>query len=114
MNQQIIFPDHIKNICFRITRDADLYIDEEDAQDLVVEVERQLKKRQRGQAVRLEFEVGTSRFMRRFMTQEMNLEKEDMYQIDGPLDMTVFFGFCGIKGYNHLRYPEAHPHSPAL
>lgn len=35
-----------------------------------------------------------------------------MYQIDGPLDMTVFFGFCGIKGYNHLRYPEAHPHSP--
>lgn len=78
----------------------------------MVEVERQLKKRQRGQAVRLEFEVGTSRFMRRFMTQEMNLEKEDMYQIDGPLDMTVFFGFCGIKGYDHLRYPEAHPHSP--
>ena len=26
--------------------------------------------------------------------------------------MTVFFGFCGIKGYDHLRYPEAHPHSP--
>lgn len=104
--------DLLEARAFRITRDADLYIDEEDAQDLVVEVERQLKKRQRGQAVRLEFEVGTSRFMRRFMTQEMNLEKEDMYQIDGPLDMTVFFGFCGIKGYNHLRYPEAHPHSP--
>lgn len=35
--------------------------------------------------------------MRRFMTSEMNLEKEDMYEIDGPLDMTVFFSFCGIK-----------------
>ena len=97
---------------FRLTRDADLYIDEEDAQDLVVEVERQLKKRQRGEAVRIEFEKGTSRFMRRFMTSEMNLEKEDMYEIDGPLDMTVFFSFCGIKGYDHLRYPEAHPHHP--
>lgn len=32
--------------------------------------------------------------MRRFMTQEMNLEKEDMYQIDGPLDMTVFLDFA--------------------
>ena len=97
---------------FRLTRDADLYIDEEDAQDLVVEVERQLKKRQRGETVRIEFEKGTSRFMRRFMTSEMNLEKEDMYEIDGPLDMTVFFSFCGIKGYDHLRYPEAHPHHP--
>lgn len=97
---------------FRIIRDADLYIDEEDAQDLVVEVEKQLKKRQRGQAVRIEFEKGTSRFMRRFMTQEMNLEPEDMYEIDGPLDMTMYFGFCGIKGYDRLRYREAHPHRP--
>lgn len=97
---------------FRITRDADLYIDEEDAQDLLVEVERQLKKRQRGAAVRIEFEMGTSRFMRRFMTQEMNLAKEDMYEIDGPIDMTVFFGFCGMKGYDYFRYKEAHPHTP--
>lgn len=104
--------DLLEARAFRITRDADLYIDEEDAQDLLVEVERQLKKRQRGAAVRIEFEMGTSRFMRRFMTQEMNLAKEDMYEIDGPIDMTVFFGFCGMKGYDHLRYKEAHPHTP--
>ena len=97
---------------FRITRDADLNLDEEDAQDLVVEVEKQLKKRQRGEAVRLEYERGTSRFMRRFMTSEMNLGSEDMYEIDGPLDVTAFFSFCGIKGYDNLRYPEAHPHRP--
>ena len=46
------------------------------------------------------------------MTQEMNLAKEDMYEIDGPIDMTVFFGFCGMKGYDYLRYKEAHPHTP--
>lgn len=97
---------------FRLTRDADLYIDEEDARDLVVEVERQLKKRQRGQSVRLELEQGTSRFMQRFMTQGMNLRKEDMYEIDGPLDLTAFFGFYDIPGYDYLRYPEAHPHTP--
>ena len=104
--------DLLEARAFRITRDADLYIDEEDAQDLLVEVERQLKKRQRGAAVRIEFEMGTSRFMRRFMTQEMNLAKEDMYEIDGPIDMTVFFGFCGMKGDDYLRYKEAHPHTP--
>ena len=75
-------------------------------------MEKQLKKRQRGEAVRLEYERGTSRFMRRFMTSEMNLGSEDMYEIDGPLDVTAFFSFCGIKGYDNLRYPEAHPHRP--
>lgn len=97
---------------FRLTRDADLDIDEEDIKDLVVEVERQLRKRQKGEAVRLEFEAGTSRFMQRFMVQSTNLEKGDLYEIDGPIDPTMYFGFCGIKGYDRLRYPEAHPRRP--
>lgn len=97
---------------FRITRDADLYIDEEDAKDLVVEVERQLKKRQKGEAVRVEFERGTSRFMQRFITQSLNLVKNDLYEIDGPIDTTMYFRFCGIPGYDKLRYPEAHPYTP--
>lgn len=97
---------------FRLTRDADLDIDEEDIKDLVVEVERQLRKRQKGEAVRLEFEAGTSRFMQRFMVQSTNLEKGDLYEIDGPIDLTMYFGFCGIKGYDRLRYPKAHPRRP--
>ena len=98
--------------CFRITRDADLNIDEEDARDLVIEVERQLKKRQRGQAVRLEYQSGTSRFMRRFMSQETKLRDEDMYEINGPIDITMFFDFYNIKGYDKLRYTQAYPHTP--
>lgn len=104
--------DLLEARAFRITRDADLYIDEEDAKDLVVEVERQLRKRQKGEAVRLEFEAGTSRFTQRFMTQATSLEKADLYEIDGPIDLTMYFSFCGIKGYDRLRYPEAHPHRP--
>lgn len=104
--------DLLEAHAFRITRDADLYIDEEDAKDLVVEVERQLKKRQKGEAVRVEFERGTSRFMQRFITQSLNLVKNDLYEIDGPIDTTMYFRFCGIPGYERLRYPEAHPYTP--
>ena len=104
--------DLLEAHAFRITRDADLYIDEEDAKDLVVEVERQLKKRQKGEAVRVEFERGTRRFMQRFITQSLNLVKNDLYEIDGPIDTTMYFRFCGIPGYDKLRYPEAHPYTP--
>ena len=104
--------DLLEAHAFRITRDADLYIDEEDAKDLVVEVERQLKKRQKGEAVRVEFERGTSLFMQRFITQSLNLVKNDLYEIDGPIDTTMYFRFCGIPGYDKLRYPEAHPYTP--
>ena len=104
--------DMLESGCFRITRDADLNIDEEDARDLVIEVERQLKKRQRGQAVRLEYQSGTSRFMRRFMSQETKLRDEDMYEINGPIDITMFFDFYNIKGYDKLRYTQAYPHTP--
>ncbi len=104
--------DLLEAHAFRITRDADLYIDEEDAKDLLVEVERQLKKRQKGEAVRVEFERGTSRFMQRFITQSLNLVKNDLYEIDGPIDTTMYFRFCGIPGYDKLRYPEAHPYTP--
>ena len=104
--------DLLEAHAFRITRDADLYIDEEDAKNLVVEVERQLKKRQKGEAVRVEFERGTSRFMQRFITQSLNLVKNDLYEIDGPIDTTMYFRFCGIPGYDRLRYPEAHPYTP--
>ena len=104
--------DLLEAHAFRITRDADLYIDEEDAKDLVVEVERQLKKRQKGEAVRVEFERGTSRFMQRFITQSLDLVKNDLYEIDGPIDTTMYFRFCGIPGYDKLRYPEAHPYTP--
>ncbi len=97
---------------FRITRDADLELDEEDARSLVAEVERQLKKRKKGDAVRLEYAAGASRFLLRFMASLTNLEKEDLYAIDGPIDLTVYFAFCGLKGYDRLRYPEAHPHLP--
>lgn len=93
---------------FRITRDADLTIDE-DAEDLLVEVEKSLKKRRKGAAVRLELASSASRTIKNFLKEELVLDDKDIYSITGPLDCKVFFSFTGIEGYDQLRYPPFSP-----
>lgn len=100
--------DILEAVPFRITRDADLDIDDE-AEDLLVEVEKSLKKRRKGAAVRLELAQSASRMVREFLRGELQLEDKDLYMIPGPLDCKVFFSFTGIEGYDHLRYPAASP-----
>lgn len=93
---------------FRVTRDADLDIDD-DAEDLLAEVVKSLKKRKKGAAVRLELHEAASRMVRSLLMTELQLEEKDVYTIPGPLDLKVFFSFTGIKGYDYLRYPPAFP-----
>ena len=93
---------------FRVTRDADLRIDD-DAEDLLVEVEQSLKKRRKGAAVRLELDARASRTVKEFLRSELQLEDKDIYLIDGPLDCKVFFSFTGIEGYDQLRYAPFTP-----
>lgn len=100
--------DILETVPFRITRDADLDIDD-DAEDLLVEVEKSLKKRRKGAAVRLELGESSSRMIREFLRTELQLEEKDIYMIPGPLDCKVFFTFTGIDGYDHLRYAPAFP-----
>lgn len=93
---------------FRVTRDADLDIDD-DAEDLLAEVVKSLKKREKGAAVRLELAVSASRMVKTLLMTELALEERDVYMIPGPLDCKVFFSFTGIEGYDHLRYAPAFP-----
>lgn len=93
---------------FRVTRDADLDIDD-DAEDLLAEVVKSLKKRKKGAAVRLELAVSASRMVKTLLMTELVLEERDVYMIPGPLDCKVFFSFTGIEGYDHLRYAPAFP-----
>ena len=97
---------------FRVTRDADLDIDD-DAEDLLVEVEKSLKKRRKGAAVRLELAATASDQIRTFLRDELQLEDRDIYLITGPLDCKVFFSFVGIEGYDDLRYPPVTPQPSA-
>lgn len=100
--------DILEAVPFRVTRDADLDIDE-DVEDLLAEVEKSLKKRKKGAAVRLEISQSASRLIKEFLRKELQLEERDMYMIPGPLDCQVFFSFLSIESDETLRYVPFRP-----
>lgn len=88
---------------FRIMRNADLTIEEEEAEDLLQEIEKQLKKRQWGQVIRLEVEEGIDRRLLKLLKEELDIEKEDIYSISGPLDLTFLMKMYGLDGFDDLK-----------
>lgn len=88
---------------FRIMRNADLTIEEEEAEDLLQEIEKQLKKRQWGQVIRLEVEEGIDRRLLKLLKEELDIEKEDIYSISGPLDLTFLMKMYGLEGFDDLK-----------
>jgi len=73
---------------FRITRDADIEIEEDEANDLLKTVERQLRQRRFGFAVRLEVSSGTTPATVELLRKALDLEEQDVYTIDGPLNIS--------------------------
>ncbi len=94
---------------FRIMRNADLTIEEDEAADLLKEVEKQLKKRQWGQAIRLEAEAGIDKRLLKMIVKELSVEPEEIYTIDGPLDLTFLMKMYGMPGFEHLKAPAFEP-----
>ena len=88
---------------FRIMRNADLTIEEEEAEDLLQEIEKQLKKRQWGQVIRLEVEEGIDSRLLKLVREELSISKEDIYAINGPLDLTFLMKMYGLDGFDHLK-----------
>lgn len=94
---------------FRIMRNADLSIDEDEAEDLLKEIEKQLKKRQWGQVIRLEIEAGMDEKLLKILEEELMVQEEDVYAIKGPLDLTVLMKLYGLEGYEELKTPKYTP-----
>lgn len=91
---------------FRIMRNADFSIEEEEAEDLLKEIEKQLKKRQWGQAIRLEVEEGIDTRLLEIIKKELMIEECDIYNIPGPLDLTFLMKMYGISGFEqHKNVP---------
>ena len=87
---------------FRVTRNADLTIHEEGARDLLREIEKELKKRKSGAAVRLEIQEGKmSEKVLAFLLDVLELKQKDVYSFNGPLDLTFLFKFYSIVGAEH-------------
>ena len=94
---------------FRIMRNADLSIEEDEAEDLLKEIEKQLKKRQWGQVIRLEVESGMDEKLLKILEEELMVQEEDIYAIKGPLDLTVLMKLYGLEGYDGLKTPKYMP-----
>ena len=94
---------------YRIMRNADLSIDEEYAADLLKEIEKQLKKRQWGQAIRLEVQGNIDKQLLKRLKSELNITDSDIYRIDGPLDLTFLMKLYGSFDYAKLKTPKYMP-----
>ena len=88
---------------FRIMRNADLTIEEDEAEDLLKEIEKQLKKRQWGQAIRLEVENGIDKRLLKIIRDDLEIEGDDIFHIEGPLDLTFLMKMYGLEGFGHLK-----------
>ena len=102
---------------FRITRSADMDIDEDEAEDLLKEIEKSLKQRRHGDAIRLEVEKDADPRLVRLLTGELGLDERAVFYIDGPLDLTFCSKLRKIEGYEELREhrylpPQAVPALP--
>lgn len=88
---------------YRVMRNADLTIEEDEAADLLMEIERQLKKRQWGEAIRLEVEESIDERLLQVLKDELKINEVDIFKINGPLDLTFLMKMSGLEGYDRLR-----------
>ena len=94
---------------YRVMRNADLPIDEDEAADLLKEIQKQLKKRQWGEVIRLEVEASVDKKLLRFLKDELKVAEEDIFQISGPIDLTFLMKMYWLSGCDSLRYEPYKP-----
>ena len=94
---------------YRIMRNADLPIDEDEAEDLLVEIQKQLKKRQWGEVIRLEVEDKMDPRLLDILKMEFQVHGDDIFFINGPLDLTMLMKVYGIDGYDQFKEPKYKP-----
>lgn len=97
---------------YRITRNSDLSIDEEEAVDLLLEIEKSIKKRKWGEAIRLEVDANVSKPLLKYLQDALNLNDRGVYKITGPLDLTFLMKFYGLNGVSELKYENFSPKTP--
>ncbi|WP_238483686.1 RNA degradosome polyphosphate kinase [Anaerosporobacter faecicola] len=94
---------------YRVMRNADLTIDEDEAADLLNEIQKQLKKRQWGEAIKLEVEDKMDKRLLKILRKELHIKEEDIYSVNGPLDLTFLMKLYGLDGFDHLKKEKYTP-----
>ena len=110
-----LFPGQqiLESAAFRIARDAEMDLDDEGGRDFLKAVEEELRKRRKGQPVRLEVEARASADLVRLLTERVEVEPEDVYKVPGPLDPRALFALVELPALEDLRDPPLKP-LPAL
>ncbi|MCH8867342.1 MAG: polyphosphate kinase 1 [Proteobacteria bacterium] len=90
---------------FRVTRNSNLYLDEEEISDLVHALEGQLEASRYGAAVRLEVGNQCPVDLQQFLLDHFNLREHDMYLVDGPVNLNRLSTMCDVEGRPELQYP---------
>ena len=94
---------------YRIMRNADLTIDEDDAADLLKEIEKQIKKRQWGEVIRLEVADTMDKRLQKKLMEQLKVDENYLYKIKGPLDLTFLMKAYGLEGFDEYRLPKYIP-----
>lgn len=88
---------------YRIMRNADLTIDEDEAADLLKEIEKQIKKRAWGEVIKLEVDTDMDKRLLKELKKQLQVETDAVYKINGPLDLTFLMKVNGLDGFDHLK-----------
>jgi polyphosphate kinase len=96
---------------FRVTRNSDLFVDDEEVDDLRRALEGELAHRRYGAAVRLETSMDCPEDVVDFLLQQFSLERQDLYRVDGPVNLNRLSAIYDLAGRSDLKYT---PFAPAL
>jgi len=113
-NVEGLFPEMMVKGCyqFRVTRNSNLYVDDEEVDDLVRALEGQLAASRYGAAVRLEISHLCPTDLCEFLLDHFSLEGTDLFAVDGPVNLNRLAAVCDMAGRPELCYPEFTPGLP--
>lgn len=108
-----IFPGYslISSAPFRVTRNADIVIEEEEADDFMMILEQGLKLRRKGAFVRLQIAKNADPDITKFLNEHINVFYKDIFECDIPLSLDGLWGVVGNKNFSNLALP---PYSPKI
>ncbi|AQR96596.1 RNA degradosome polyphosphate kinase [Clostridium saccharoperbutylacetonicum] len=92
--------------CYRVTKNADLSLNEEGAEDLLETIEESLKQRRWGVEVRLEIEQSNDNRIINILEQEFEISENQIFEIKGPIDLTFCNKLYNVKGYSELKFEQ--------
>ncbi len=98
----------VECVAFRITRNADIELQEDAASDLMIGMEEVLESRRQSRVIRLEYSDDASDATLAFLSEKMQLRSQDLYPTAGPLDLSYLFTLHGLESFDSLR-DEAWP-----